>query len=33
VDEKGVTEVIIHILDEEELSERLTPADEDEVNV
>lgn len=33
VDEKGVTEVIIHILDEEELAERLTPAPNEEVSV
>ncbi len=31
VDEKGVTEVIIHILDPEELAERLAPAPEEEV--
>ena len=31
VDEKGVTEVIIHILDPEELAERLNPASKEEV--
>ena len=33
VDEKGVTEVVIHILDPEELAERTAPAAEEEVRV
>jgi len=33
VDEKGVTEVIIHILDDEELAERLAPAPVEEVRI